>query len=229
MDAGVIVMIIVLLFSVVFHEVAHGWVAYMLGDKTAYRMGRLTLNPVPHIDPIWTIMVPLMLGFMSNWQFMFGGAKPVPVNPFNFNRPKRDMAITAAAGPLSNLVLIIITIILYKVLTVTGTVEGIEIYFSGSSMYASRDINAVDTFFIFCVTINSVLMVFNLIPIPPLDGSKILMGFLPYRQAEKYESLSRYGMLILIGILLIGNFTRFSVFDILIYPVINFFLGLLLG
>jgi Zn-dependent protease len=131
MDAGVIVMIIVLLFSVVFHEVAHGWVAYMLGDKTAYRMGRLTLNPVPHIDPVMTVMVPLMLGFMSNWQFMFGGAKPVPVNPFNFNRPKRDMAITAAAGPLSNLVLIIITIILYKVLTMTGTVRRYRNIFFG--------------------------------------------------------------------------------------------------
>ena len=229
MDAGIIVMIIVLLFSVVFHEVAHGWVAYLLGDKTAYRMGRLTLNPVPHIDPIWTIMVPLMLGFMSNWQFMFGGAKPVPVNPFNFKRPKRDMAITAAAGPLSNLTLIILAIIVYKILSLTGLVQSIDIYFSGSNMYASRDINLVDTFFIFCVTINSVLMAFNLIPIPPLDGSKILMGFLPYRQAEKYESLSRYGMLILIGILIIGNYTRFSIFDLVIYPVINLFLGLLLG
>jgi len=218
MDAGIIVMIIVLLFSVVFHEVAHGWVAYLLGDKTAYRMGRLTLNPIPHIDPVMTVLVPLMLGFMTNWQFMFGGAKPVPVNPFNFKRPKRDMAITAAAGPLSNLTLIILAIIVYKILSLTGLVQSIDIYFSGSNMYASRDINLVDTFFIFCVTINSVLMAFNLIPIPPLDGSKILMGFLPYRQAE-----------ILIGILIIGNYTRFSIFDLVIYPVINLFLGLLLG
>jgi Zn-dependent protease len=114
MDASVIVMIIVLLFSVVFHEVAHGWTAFVLGDRTAYKLGRLTLNPVPHIDPFMTVLMPLMLGLMTNWTIMFGGAKPVPVNPYNFRNPQKGMAIVAAAGPLSNLLLITVSLIHFQ-------------------------------------------------------------------------------------------------------------------
>lgn len=218
-------MIIVLLFSVVFHEVAHGWVAYILGDKTAYKMGRLTLNPIPHIDPIMTVMMPLMLGFLTNWQFMFGGAKPVPVNPFNFKRPKRDMAITAAAGPVSNLILIIFTIILYKTLVVSGFIDNIEVV----RRLNYNEMNFLDTFFIYAVMINAVLMAFNLIPIPPLDGSKIVMGFMNYRQAEKFESFSRYGLFIILGIMMLESLLKFSLFGTVIYPFINFFLQILLG
>jgi len=225
MDPGIIIMIIVLLFSVVFHEVAHGWVAYILGDKTAYKMGRLTLNPIPHIDPIMTVMMPLMLGFLTNWQFMFGGAKPVPVNPFNFKRPKRDMAITAAAGPVSNLILIIFTIILYKTLVVSGFIDNIEVV----RRLNYNEMNFLDTFFIYAVMINAVLMAFNLIPIPPLDGSKIVMGFMNYRQAEKFESFSRYGLFIILGIMMLESLLKFSLFGTVIYPFINFFLQILLG
>jgi Zn-dependent protease len=225
MSSAIVIMIIVLLFSVVFHEVAHGWTAYVLGDKTAYRMGRLTLNPIPHIDPVMTVLMPLVLGFVTNWQFMFGGAKPVPVNPFNFKKPKRDMAICAAAGPLSNLILIALTIILYKILVMLGFIDNYEVV----RRLNYNEMNFADTFFVYAVMINSVLMAFNLIPIPPLDGSKVLMGFLSYKQAEKFESLSRYGLYILLGIFLLESIFNFSIFGLVIYPFINFFLQLLLG
>ncbi len=225
MDPNIIVMIIVLLFSVVFHEVAHGWIAFLLGDKTAYKMGRLTLNPIPHIDPFMTILMPLMLGFMTNWRVMFGGAKPVPVNPYNFKNPKKGMAITAAAGPLSNLTLILFVVILFKLLVMLGFIDNYEV----QVRFFRNEMNFVDSFFIYAVLINTVLMVFNLIPIPPLDGSKVIMGFLSYEQAAKYESFSRYGMYVLIGILILGNLAEFSLIGEIIYPFINLFLKLLLG
>jgi Zn-dependent protease len=225
MDPNIIIMIIVLLFSVVFHEVSHGWVAYKLGDDTAYKLGRLTLNPIPHIDPYMTILMPLMLGFMTNWRVMFGGAKPVPVNPFNFKNPKKGMAIVAAAGPLSNLVLIGVSVTLFRVLVLLGFIEKYDV----QMRFFTNEMNFVDAFFVYAVLINTVLMVFNLIPIPPLDGSKVIMGFLSYQQAERYESFSRYGMYILIGILLLGSLMNFSIIGAVIYPFINFFLRILLG
>ena len=225
MVASIVVMVIVLLFSVVFHEVAHGWVAYILGDRTAYKMGRLTLNPVPHIDPMMTILMPLMLGFMTDWRVMFGGAKPVPVNPYNFKNPQKGMAITAAAGPASNLILIIVVMIVFKTFSALGLIDKYEMM----SRLNYDSLNFVDTFFIYAIVINSVLMVFNLIPIPPLDGSKIIMGFLSPRQADKYESFSRYGIYVLIGILLLGSVSGFSIIGAILYPFINFFLGILLA
>jgi len=218
-------MIIVLLFSVIIHEVAHGWVAYMLGDKTAYKMGRLTLNPIPHIDPVMTILMPLMLGFATGWRIMFGGAKPVPVNPYNFRNPKRGMAITAAAGPLSNLLLIAVTIIAFKTLIIFGFIDQYEVV----SRFNYDEMNFIDIFFIYTVMINTVLMAFNLIPIPPLDGSKILMGFLSDEHAYKFESMSKYGLYILFGLLFLGSFMDFSIIGMIINPFINFFLRLLLA
>lgn len=223
MDPSIIIMIIVLLFSVVFHEVSHGVAALYLGDPTAKRMGRLTLNPLPHIDPMMTVLMPLMLGLLSGWTIMFGGAKPVPVNPFNFKNMKRDMAITAAAGPLSNLLLIIVSIILYKLLVVTGLLPQMYDFYRVNQ----GDLNFLEYFFFYAVLINTVLMVFNLFPIPPLDGSKIIMGFMSQEQAAKYESVSRYGIAILIGILVIGNIINFSIIGAVIMPVLNMFLRFL--
>lgn len=225
MDPNIIIMIIVLLFSVVFHEVSHGWVAYRLGDDTAHRLGRLTLNPIPHIDPYMTVLLPLMLGFMTGWRVMFGGAKPVPVNPYNFKNPKKGMAITAAAGPVSNLILITASVILFRILVTLGFVEKYDV----QMRFFTNEMNFVDAFFVYAVLINTVLMVFNLIPIPPLDGSKIIMGFLSYEQAAKYESFSRYGMYVLIGLLILGSIMNYSLIGALINPFINFFLRLLLG
>lgn len=225
MDPNIIIMILVLLFSVVFHEVSHGWVAYRLGDDTAHKMGRLTLNPIPHIDPYMTVLLPLMLGFMTGWRVMFGGAKPVPVNPYNFKNPKKGMAITAAAGPLSNLILIAASVILFRILVTLGFVEKYDV----QMRFFTNEMNFIDAFFVYAVLINTVLMVFNLIPIPPLDGSKIIMGFLSYEQAAKYESFSRYGMYVLIGLLFLGSIMNYSIIGALINPFINFFLRLLLG
>ncbi|MGD9706739.1 MAG: site-2 protease family protein [Candidatus Delongbacteria bacterium] len=225
MDPNIIIMIIVLLFSVVFHEVSHGWVAFKLGDDTAHKMGRLTLNPIPHIDPYMTVLLPLMLGFMTGWRVMFGGAKPVPVNPYNFKNPKKGMAITAAAGPVSNLILITASVILFRILVTLGFVEKYNV----QMRFFTNEMNFVDAFFVYAVLINTVLMVFNLIPIPPLDGSKIIMGFLSYEQAAKYESFSRYGMYVLIGLLFLGSIMNYSIIGALINPFINFFLRLLLG
>ncbi|MDY0017826.1 MAG: site-2 protease family protein [Candidatus Delongbacteria bacterium] len=225
MDPNIIIMIIVLLFSVVFHEVSHGWVAFKLGDDTAHKMGRLTLNPIPHIDPYMTVLLPLMLGFMTGWRVMFGGAKPVPVNPYNFKNPKKGMAITAAAGPVSNLILITASVILFRILVTLGFVEKYDV----QMRFFTNEMNFVDAFFVYAVLINTVLMVFNLIPIPPLDGSKIIMGFLSYEQAARYESFSRYGMYVLIGLLFLGSIMNYSIIGALINPFINFFLRLLLG
>ena len=221
MDPSIIIMIIVLLFSVVFHEVSHGMAALYLGDPTAKRMGRLTLNPISHIDPMMTVMLPLML-----WMFTgmaFGGAKPVPVNPYNFKNPKKGMAITAAAGPLSNLLLIIVSIILYKILVAVSILPQMESFYRINA----GELNFVENFFFYAVLINVILMIFNLFPIPPLDGSKILMGFLNHEQADKFESMSRYGIGILIGLLLLGRIFHFSIFGTVITPVLNFFLKIL--
>lgn len=225
MDPNIIIMIIVLLFSVVFHEVSHGWVAYRLGDDTAHKMGRLTLNPIPHIDPYMTVLLPLILGFMTGWRVMFGGAKPVPVNPYNFKNPKKGMAITAAAGPVSNLILIAASVILFRILLILGFVEKYDV----QKRFFTNEMNFIDAFFVYAVLINTVLMVFNLIPIPPLDGSKVLMGFMSYEQAAKYESFSRYGMYVLIGLLFLGSIMNYSIIGALINPFINFFLRMLIG
>ncbi len=225
MDPNIIIMIIVLLFSVVFHEVSHGWVAYRLGDDTAHKMGRLTLNPIPHIDPYMTVLLPLILGFMTGWRVMFGGAKPVPVNPYNFKNPKKGMAITAAAGPVSNLILIAASVILFRILLILGFVEKYDV----QKRFFTNEMNFIDAFFVYAVLINTVLMVFNLIPIPPLDGSKVIMGFMSYEQAAKYESFSRYGMYVLIGLLFLGSIMNYSIIGALINPFINFFLRMLIG
>jgi len=219
-DSSVIIVIIVLLFSVIFHEVAHGWIAYKLGDPTAKNLGRLTLDPIPHIDPMMTIIVPIFLYITMG--FAFGGAKPVPVNPYNFKRPKRDMAIVAAAGPVSNLILAAVAIILYKVLTGFGILEPMTL-----SRFYADDLSIIDNLFQFTVIINVVLMVFNLLPIPPLDGSKILMGFLSHENAMKFESFSRYGFIIIIGIILLGDVINFSLIGAVIRPVMTFSLNLL--
>ncbi len=220
MDASIVIMILVLLFSVIFHEIAHGFSAYLLGDPTAKNSNRLTFNPIPHIDPVMTILVPVMLGIMTNWSFLFGGAKPVPVNPHYFKNPKQGMAITAAAGPLSNLLLILVTIVVYKLLIMSGMLEPMY----GFMRLNSMDLTIPEFIIFYSILINSVLMIFNLIPIPPLDGSKILMGFLSYEAAAKYESVSRYGIFIIMGIIFIGNSTGFSLIGLLVTGPLNFFL-----
>ncbi|HBV01650.1 MAG TPA: site-2 protease family protein [Candidatus Taylorbacteria bacterium] len=177
MQLDVIFQIAVLISSVVVHEVSHGLAANYLGDPTARLQGRLTLNPLPHIDPIGSIVVPLLL-FFTNSGVMFGWAKPVPVNPYNL-RGKFGEAIVAGAGPLSNIFLALVFGILIRAL-------------SGAMPESFLQIAVA------VVIINIVLAIFNLVPIPPLDGSKILFAFLPYHLQQVRESLERYGFFIVL-------------------------------
>lgn len=171
------------LFAVTLHEVAHGWVANMLGDPTARMLGRLTINPIKHIDPIGTILVPAIILFATGGAFMFGWAKPVPITPQNFKRPKRDMAIVGAAGPLANLVMGIIWCVVVRI--------GAPIYESAPAIGFPIVLMGIAGIYI-----NTMLMVLNLVPIPPLDGGRVVSGILPREMARSYDKIERFGFII---------------------------------
>ncbi|MCA9405696.1 MAG: site-2 protease family protein [Candidatus Omnitrophica bacterium] len=171
--------LVALFVAIVFHEYAHGWVAYKLGDPTAKDAGRLSLNPIKHIDPIGTIFLPgilLILRFMGLNSFMFGWAKPVPVNFGRLRRPKQDMILVAMAGPAINIALALVFSVLAKI----------------------PFLSVLHHFLGVCVFINIVLAVFNMIPVPPLDGSRLVFGLLPDRLAVPYARLEPFGILIVV-------------------------------
>lgn len=178
-----------LLFAITVHEVAHGWMARRLGDPTAEMMGRLTLNPIRHIDPVGTILVPGILLMLGG--FIFGWAKPVPVNWRNLRDPRRDMIWVSVAGPASNLVMALLWGLVMKtglMLVDTTPMLGMPLLYMGSAG----------------VLINLILMVLNLLPIPPLDGSRIVTGLLPPDLAMQYNRLESVGFIILLGLLATG-------------------------
>lgn len=175
--------IVIILFSVILHEVMHGWMALRFGDHTAEYAGRLTLNPIPHIDPIGTILLPLLL-IITGSPVLFGWAKPVPVNPFNFSDIRKGEFFVSIAGILANLGLAITAALLFYITRNSG-------------------IPLLPNILAFAIDINLILAVFNLLPIPPLDGSKIVMSFLPPRLAAQYQQLERYGLFILLFLLLV--------------------------
>jgi Zn-dependent protease len=195
---------LILIFSIVIHEFSHGWMADYLGDPTARYMGRLTLNPIPHIDPIGSILLPLVL-LVSNAGFIIGWAKPVPYNPYNLKDQKNGPAYVGAAGPVSNLLIALIFGITIRLLLI----QGID---AGESMI---------TLFSIIVYYNILLAVFNLVPIPPLDGSKVIFYFLPYSMHYLKEVLERNGMLLLFLFIFFG----FG----LIIPIINILFELFTG
>ncbi|PHS30994.1 MAG: site-2 protease family protein [Methylophaga sp.] len=194
------------IFAITVHEVAHGWVAMKLGDRTAQMMGRLTLNPIKHIDPIGTILVPGMLLMMGG--FMFGWAKPVPVTYQNLNNPKSDMAWVALAGPASNLVMAVIWALVAKIglsLITSGTAIGEPMLYMGVAG----------------VLINTMLMMLNLLPLPPLDGGRILVSLLPGPLAWQVGRIEPYGFFILVGLI------YFGILSMILWPLVSAFLGLL--
>lgn len=195
----VIFQIIVLIYSAIIHEYMHGWMAERLGDNTAKDLGRLTLNPIPHIDPIGSILLPFIL-IASGAPFVFGWAKPVPYNPYNLRDQKYGGAKVAIAGPLANLMVAI--------------VFGLILRFFPMSMEMSYFVQII-------VFINLLLMIFNLVPIPPLDGSKVIMPFLPANIQEKFMSLEQYGMFLVFAFIWFG-------FN-LITPIIYYLFSLITG
>ncbi len=182
-----VALIIILLLSITFHEYAHGWMAYKLGDPTPRDRGRLTLNPLAHIDPFGTVVLPILLLILSRGTFSFGAAKPVPINPYHFKNPKRDMRWVGLAGPSTNLLIALLLALFLK--------AGVN--------------KAVSDILITGILLNLILAIFNLLPIPPLDGSRVLMSFLPNRLAHKYLKLEPYGLLIVFALIIMGFFRWF--------------------
>lgn len=202
----IILSLIPLVFAITIHEVAHGWVANCLGDSTAKQQGRLTLNPLKHLDPIGTIIIPGILLMLGG--FIFGYAKPVPVNWRNLRNIRRDMALVALAGPLANLIMALLWALIIKFI----------IIFTGGNSYLA-------SIFIYMssigIVINISLMILNLIPIPPLDGSRVVASFLHGHVAIAYARIEPYGFLIILALLALGVLSN------IMQPFFQFFLTLI--
>jgi len=209
-----VIMIVPLLFAVTFHEVAHGWVAYRLGDPTAKWAGRLTLNPLKHLDIMGSFILPLMLFFFRS-PIIFGYAKPVPVNFNNLANRRRDMILVAAAGPGVNMLCAFLSGLVLKQLIRLSPWWG-KSFFSGIFMDLTGMLE-------YSVLINVILAIFNMIPIPPLDGGRVLTGLLPPAQAAQLARLERFGIIIVLFLL----FTH--TLDWILVPVIKLFIRIFLG
>ncbi len=189
----IIVCVPPILLAVTLHEVAHGWMAKLHGDRTAEMLGRLSLNPIKHIDPIGTIAVPALMAISTG--YIFGWAKPVPVSFRDLNSPKKDMAKVALAGPAANFIMMVIWAVILKIML---------------TLPQSSNWLTIPLTYMACVGvyINCILMVLNLLPLPPLDGGRILTSYLPGPLAYKFSKIEPYGLFILIGLLFLGFFGK---------------------
>jgi len=203
-----------LLFAVTVHEVAHGAVAYRLGDPTAKMAGRLTLNPIRHLDLVGSFLIPFAL-FLSGSPFLFGYAKPVPVNFARLPRLQRDMIWVSSAGVLANLILAIASAAVFRLLILS------------QSLWIDTIADPILTILVnmaaFSVVINCVLAIFNLIPIPPLDGARIVFALLPARLKRPYARVERYGMILIFLLLITHSLSRFTSF--FIFPLVELLIG----
>ncbi len=212
---SLVISLFVLLFAITIHEAAHGWAASKFGDDTARSMGRVTLNPIAHIDPFGTVLLPLLLVIMS--APVFGWAKPVPVNPFNLRNPRRDNLWISAAGPMANILaagVSLFAIILIKVAS-PGASSFLRSFLTGRGGLSSglHPLEGLAIIFFYGALVNSYLVVFNLIPVPPLDGSGVLMGLVSEEAAQKFDRLRPYGFLIVLGLIYLG------VLNLIIRPI----------
>lgn len=208
----IVLLALPILIAVVLHELAHGYVAYRLGDPTAARAGRLTLNPLAHIDPFGTVILPLVL-LVTGSPFLFGYAKPVPVNFMNLHKPRRDMVLVALAGPLTNLILATLAAVALKFLIATTVLKGVVPPDSTKLLFQ---------LFHTSLLINVSLAVFNMLPVPPLDGGRVATGLLPRAPALALARLEPYGMLIILLLMTSGALDR------ILRPMKAFLLGTLL-
>ncbi len=197
-----VILIPIIVFALSFHEFSHGWMAHRYGDPTAKLAGRLTLNPMAHLD---------VFGSLALYLMGFGWAKPVPVNPQYLANPKKDMMWIALAGPVSNLIVALISGILLSILLRLGLI--------GNQ-------SPLIVVLIMSLQINLVLAIFNFIPIPPLDGSRILEGLIPNKYHNELAKFEYYGPRVLMGLIILSMFTRFNIFSIIISPIMTIFLKL---
>jgi len=210
---GISIWALPVVLAIVLHEVAHGWVAYRLGDDTAKWLGRLTLNPLKHVDPIGTVLIPIVL-LVSGSPFLFGYAKPVPINFAKLHNPKRDMIWVALAGPLTNLALAIVSAML---LAVVVSLAGVAPWLAEPLALMCQA----------SILINLVLFLFNLLPLPPLDGGRVAVGLLPGPMAYSLSRLEPYGFIIIVALLLLGVLQ--SVLGPLVFGGSNLLIGWAMG
>ena len=191
--------LLILYVSITLHEYSHGWTAYKLGDPTPKESGRLTLNPLAHIDPFGTIIMPLLLIILSRGTFAFGYAKPVPINPYHFRNPKKDIMWVGLSGPLTNLCIALLLSLLAKM----------------------PFLSFIAAALVWGVIINLVLAIFNLLPMPPLDGSRVVAALLPYRLSYMYLKMEMAGFFIVILLIMLGFFDWF------LFPLVRIMLAIL--